>query len=188
MIRKPQLLKNVWTLAFEFLGIKDQGWPQKYHSDKQKKPIDVAFRAVQGKQKACLRKRWTLKTSAGRIIVRKILDEIAFWINKFKEGFGVVTQFDPSQMSLPWTGVRFLLQVSISYIQTFVSVVEGLECGLILDKKNIIGSIHNTCFTTRICFNGQVQQALIALYQPPRIPMPNGGNSRQRKRNIKLIH
>lgn len=124
MISKPQLRQNVWTLVFESLGIKDQKRLQKYHLDKQKNPIDETFRAVQEKQKAYLQKCWTLKTNAGRIIVRDILDKVAFWINKFKEIVDVATQFDPSQMSLPWTGVRFLLQVTINDIQTFASVAE----------------------------------------------------------------
>ena len=127
MISKSNKRQNLWNLAFESLGSKDQERLQKYDSEKQTNAIDEAFRAVQEKRKACLQKCWTLKTNSGRIIVRDILDKIALWINKFKEVGDVAAQFDPTHVSLPWTGVRFLLQVSINDIQTFASVAEGLE-------------------------------------------------------------
>lgn len=83
---KPQLRQNLWTLAFESLTLKDRDRLSKYHSEKEPKGIDETVLAVQEKQKTCLQKRWTLKLSSGRrIIIRDVLDKIAFWVNKFKE-------------------------------------------------------------------------------------------------------
>lgn len=90
--------------------------------------VNEALQAVQAKQRTCLQKRWTLKTNSGRrIIICDVLDKIAFWINKFKEVGDIAVQYEPTHASLPWAGVRFLLQVSINDIQTFAAIAEALE-------------------------------------------------------------
>lgn len=128
MSNKPQLRKNLWTLAFESLNSEDKAQFRKYHSEKVVETVNEALQAVQAKQRTCLQKRWTLKTNSGRrIIVRDVLDKIAFWINKFKEVGDIAVQHEPTHASLPWAGVRFLLQVSINDIQTFAAIAEALE-------------------------------------------------------------
>lgn len=90
--------------------------------------VNEALQAVQAKQRTCLQKRWTRKTNSGRrIIIRDVLDKIAFWINKFKEIGDIAVQYDPTHASLPWAGVRFLLQVSINDLQVFAAIAEALE-------------------------------------------------------------
>lgn len=67
------------------------------------------------RQDECLRKRWKFKKSTGeQIIVRDLFAKIARWIAKFKEAGDVAAQYDPAHASLPWAGVRILLQVRIS--------------------------------------------------------------------------
>lgn len=127
MVGKSQLRQNLWALAFETLSSKDKDRLQKYRLEENTACIDDAFHEVQEKQKTCLRKRWTLKTNTGRIIVRDVLDKIAVWVNKVKEVGDIAAQYDTSHASLPWAGVRFLLQVSMNDLQTFASVAEGLE-------------------------------------------------------------
>lgn len=128
MQNTSQNQKKLWTLAFDSLNPEDKDRVKAYHAEKGIKTVYEALNTVQDKQKACMRKRWTLKDSAGRkIIVRDVLDKIAHWINKFKEIGDVAVQYDPTHASLPWAGVRFLLQVSISDLQTFTAVAEGLE-------------------------------------------------------------
>jgi len=45
------------------------------------------------------------------VILRDLFGKMAKWVNKFKEVGDVAVQYDPVHAALPWTGVRFLLQV-----------------------------------------------------------------------------
>ena len=44
--------------------------------------------------------------------MRDIFEKIIVWVDKFKALGDVAVQYDPAHASLPWAGVRFLLQVS----------------------------------------------------------------------------
>ena len=44
-------------------------------------------------------------------MLRDVAEKIVHWVNKFKEIGDVAVNFDPVHASLPWAGVRFLLEV-----------------------------------------------------------------------------
>lgn len=128
MSLKPPVRKDLWILAFESLSPEDKARLQPYRTEKDPRSIDETLRVLRDKQDLCMQKRWTLKIRGDRrIIIRDVLDKIAFWINKFKETGDVAVQYDPTHAALPWAGVRFLLEVTTNDLQTFAAVAEGLE-------------------------------------------------------------
>ena len=65
------------------------------------------------KQDECEEKSYKFRFQGKEIILRDIAEKIVHWLNKFKTLGDVVVNFDPIHASLPWAGVRFLLQVLI---------------------------------------------------------------------------
>jgi len=70
--------------------------------------LDEAVR----RRKLCLEKRWRINFHGKVIIFRDVFDKIIAWVQQFAAVADVAVQFDPTAASLPWAGVRFLLQVS----------------------------------------------------------------------------
>jgi hypothetical protein len=62
-------------------------------------------------QDECKAKSFKFRIRGKDIILRDIAGKIIFWLSKFKEVGDVAVNFDPMHASLPWAGVRFLLQV-----------------------------------------------------------------------------
>ena len=62
-------------------------------------------------QDKCQSKSYKFSFKGKEIIMRDVAGKVIFWLNKFKEVGDVAVNFDPVHASLPWAGVRFLLQV-----------------------------------------------------------------------------
>jgi len=57
--------------------------------------------------------RWKYIRKNGEVvIIRDVFDKIIRWIDTFKQVGDVAIQYDPAHASLPWAGIRLLLQVS----------------------------------------------------------------------------
>lgn len=98
---------------------------------------------VKAKKEICLLKGWKYTNFSGKVvIIRDVLDKVVVWIQKFKDIGDIVVQYDPSHAALPWSGIRFLLQVrftgcdemyayqfqiAVNDSQTFGSMCEGVE-------------------------------------------------------------
>ncbi|KAI9655980.1 MAG: hypothetical protein M1821_005041 [Bathelium mastoideum] len=88
----------------------------------------VLLTLVQDKKQICLKKRWKFKRSNGEeIVLRDVLEKIAFWLEKFKAIGDIVVQYDPAHSALPWAGVRFILQVAVNDTDIFGSTLLGVE-------------------------------------------------------------
>ena len=71
------------------------------------------LRAAEQKKNLCLQTRWNFKAANGdEVIIRDVIEKIINWLNTFKAIGDMAMQYDPGQASLPWAGVRFLLQAS----------------------------------------------------------------------------
>ncbi|KAJ5680260.1 hypothetical protein N7536_011399 [Penicillium majusculum] len=167
MSHKAATRENLWTLAFHSLPPATKEALEKYQNEKHIETVDTTLKAVRDKQIVCLQKRWTIKTKAGkRLIVRDVLDKVAFWLNRFKEVGDIAVQYDPTHASLPWAGVRVLLQASINDLQTFTSVAEGLETlARITTRYSILETIYLPS-TGQLLSSAQSKlcDALVALY------------------------
>ena len=73
--------------------------------------LALVLKEAEIKKKLCLEKQWRFKLNGRVIILRDLFDKIIGWIHHFSAVVDVAVQFDPSVASLPWAGVRFLLQV-----------------------------------------------------------------------------
>ena len=58
-----------------------------------------------------MEKRWKYKKGDKEIIIRDKLEKVVVWVNKFKELGDIAVQYDTGHASLPWAGIRFILQV-----------------------------------------------------------------------------
>ncbi|KAG9604439.1 hypothetical protein KCU86_g1917, partial [Aureobasidium melanogenum] len=90
--------------------------------------VAAALKAAQEKHELCLNKRWKIKKSNGdTIFVRDVAQKVIKWIHKFKEVGDIAVQYDPAHASLPWAGVRFLLQLVCNESEEFCAMVENVE-------------------------------------------------------------
>ena len=56
-------------------------------------------------------KRWKFELNGRQIFLRDVAQKIVVWIDKFKQIGDIAVNFDPVHASLPWAGIRFLLEV-----------------------------------------------------------------------------
>lgn len=100
----------MWEKAVQTLSDED-----KQHIDFNRKDklaiLDEVLTAVNDKKRLCMEKRWKYKKGNKEIIVRDKLEKVVVWVNKFKELGDIVVQYDTGHASIPWAGVRFILQV-----------------------------------------------------------------------------
>lgn len=74
-------------------------------------PIEEIISITKAKQEECERKSYTFHFRGKEIILRDVAAKIVLWLDKFKSIGDVAVNFDPVHASLPWAGVRFLLEV-----------------------------------------------------------------------------
>jgi len=73
--------------------------------------LDSVLQQAEKNKELCLRKRWKVKIHDKQIILRDVFDKIIRWVEKFRGVVDVAVQYDTGSASLPWAGIRFLLQV-----------------------------------------------------------------------------
>ncbi len=113
--------QELWSQALEKLRVEDEEAIQalqstfRTQSQLSKTGIDEIFRLLEDVQKKCEEKSFNFHFRGKEIILRDVMGKISYWVSKFKEIGDIAVNFDPIHASLPWAGVRFLLQVRLSY-------------------------------------------------------------------------
>jgi hypothetical protein len=102
--------ENLWEKAVGALNDKDKQDVDFNRADKLAIIADV-LTAVDNKKQLCTEKCWKYRHGGKEIIIRDQLEKVAVWVKKFVEVGDAAAQYDPGHASLPWAGVRFLLQV-----------------------------------------------------------------------------
>ena len=103
---------NIWQKALSTLD-DDLKTILKFQSSGKRDILSAVLEAAAEKRQLCLDKRWRFKNPKGeQIILRDLMEKIIVWLEKFRDIGDIVVQYDPTHASLPWAGVRFLLQVS----------------------------------------------------------------------------
>ena len=101
----------LWNQALAGLSNDDMMNIQTQNTNKLNVLNDV-LSAVEKKRQLCMEKRLRYRKRNGEVIIlRDILDKVAIWVQKFKEIGDIAVQYDPAHASLPWAGVRILLEV-----------------------------------------------------------------------------
>ncbi|OJJ30091.1 hypothetical protein ASPWEDRAFT_120837 [Aspergillus wentii DTO 134E9] len=154
---------NLWQQAWDSLdnevkaGITLRG--------NSRRVVDSVLHTAKEKQQLCLRKKWRFRKSNGEeIIVRDVLDKIVSWLDKFKAIGDVATQYDPVHTSLPWAGVRFVLQVmAVSDQHVFGATVEGIETiSQLITRYTIFETLYLDCNSP---IRAELESALVRLYK-----------------------
>ena len=103
--------QNLWQKALETLD-DDLKFSLDVKKSTKRNILAAALRTAEEKRQLCLQKRWKFKKPNGeQVILRDVLEKVIVWLEKFKDVGDIAMQYDPSHASLPWAGVRFLLQV-----------------------------------------------------------------------------
>jgi len=112
---KPQT-RDLWAEALQKLLPEDQEAIQRLQQNsKTRRPLSETVQELLGLttevQDQCKAKSYKFQFRGKQIIMRDVVGKTIFWLNKFKEIGDIAVNFDPIHASLPWAGVRFLLQV-----------------------------------------------------------------------------
>lgn len=75
--------------------------------------------------------------------MRDVLENIAGWVNKFKEAGDMVVQYDPVHASLPWAAVRFLLQTVVNDVELFGAMVNDCKAPSFALARSQILTLHS---------------------------------------------
>jgi hypothetical protein len=108
--------RDLWSHALQKLPSRQQETiRQIQHSATTQQPLSKTLEELisitRRKQEECEKKSHKFRFRGREIILRDIAGKIIIWLNKFKEIGDIAVNFDPVHASLPWAGVRFLLQV-----------------------------------------------------------------------------
>lgn len=104
--------QNLWQKALETLD-DDLKASLDFKKSTKHNILATVLKTAEEKKQLCLKKRWKFKKPNGEeVVLRDVVEKIIVWLEKFKSIGDVAVQYDPSHCSLPWAGVRFLLQVS----------------------------------------------------------------------------
>lgn len=66
------------------------------------------------KQKECENGSYEYEFQGKKLILRDVAEKIVHWLSKFKDIGDIAVNFHPVHASLPWAGIRLLLQVFIT--------------------------------------------------------------------------
>lgn len=153
---------DLWRKAVEALKEKDKQNVDFQRSDKRAILVDV-LEEVQRKKKTCINRRLKYKRSNGDSVhLYDVCEKIVKWVNKFKEVGDVAKQYDPGYAALPWAVVRYLLQVSVTDVQIFGSLVEGLE--VVCKTVARYAAIEKLYFRESSSLDSTLEDSIIATY------------------------
>lgn len=105
--------------------------------------LDELLQAAKDRRDECSRKRWKFQIRGRTIILRDLMDKMIIWINTFKAAGDVAANFDAGYFSLPWAGVRFLLQLAVCDSQQMGAILVELEkIGYLLSRCKLYELFH----------------------------------------------
>lgn len=154
---------DYWKLAYDSLEPNVKGIIDLSKTHKRD-VVAAALKVAKEKHELCLKKRWKIKNFHGEdIIVRDVVEKVVKWITKFKEIGDIAVQYDPIHASLPWAGVRFLLQLASNDAQMFCAMVENVETvSRFVSCYKVFESSYIPSASTG--FASQIADALVKLY------------------------
>lgn len=183
----PQL-RNLWAVATDSLGSEDKTQINVYQADKAT-VLGGLLEITKEKQRRCIEKRWKFTKGSGEIIIiRDLFEKTAQWLEKFKAIGDVAVQFDPTHASLPWAGIRFLLQISINDAQAFGAVAEGIEVmSRLVARYAIFEAVYLTPRDQHpTAAQQKLSEALVTVYSACLTYLSRAGRYYQRSTTVRL--
>ncbi|KAI6310807.1 hypothetical protein MCOR07_010684 [Pyricularia oryzae] len=155
---------GLWDQAFCGLADDDRKELESLKSDDNHMDPSEIARIAQRKRDECVKKQWNLYTNkAGdQVKVRDLLSSVVNWLNRFKEVCDAAVQFDPVHAALPWAVVRGLLMIAVSDVQTFGTMVEGVDRISALITR--YAKLESTVLLRTCDLTSQLSSALVRLY------------------------
>jgi hypothetical protein len=108
--------------ALERLDPKERASLQDYTSSSTadaKTALNAAYQAARDKQAACRATPFVWRLGKHSVELRDIANRVVKWLDRFKSVLDVAVSADPIHATLPWVGVRVLLEVRPSPIAAF---------------------------------------------------------------------
>jgi hypothetical protein len=103
---------DLWACAAAGLPDNDKQNIDFSRPDKLNILAELHATAEKSRQRS-IESRWKYNRKNGEVvIIRDVFEKIVRWIDMFKQIGDAAVQYDPAHASLPWAGIRFLLQVS----------------------------------------------------------------------------
>ena len=125
--------------------------------------IDEVYAAVRNKLDECIQKRWRYtKANGEKVVLWDLLDKTIKWIDKFKAVGDVAIQYDPGHAALPWAVIRFMLQATVSSVETFGHMLEGIELSSRITA--IYAEVERACLKGVSRLKTQLADALVKMY------------------------
>ena len=131
-----QTSQTIWDEALEKLTPKQKtllcNFPKPTDSDE-------LINAVRSKQAELEKLSWASHYKLGNKTynIKKIMENVIIWIDRFKSIGDIIVQYDPTHIALPWAGVRFLLQVGDVSTVTNATVFLIILQVVVEDKANM---------------------------------------------------
>ena len=125
--------------------------------------IDEVYAAVRDKLDECTQKRWKYtKANGEKLVLWDLLDKTIKWIDKFKAAGDVAIQYDPGHAALPWAVIRFMLQATVSSVETFGRMLEGIELSSRITAT--YAEVERACLKGVSRLKTQLADALVKMY------------------------
>lgn len=105
--------RDLWGLALEKLSKDDKDALSQIPLSSKLDVLQHLHSAAIKKRTECEDRRWKFELNGRQIILRDVAEKIIVWVDKFKQIGDVAVNFDPVHASLPWAGIRFLLEVGL---------------------------------------------------------------------------
>lgn len=117
---------DLWNEAVKLLSVDDEQQIRLKEADKLSVLSEVLDATVK-KQDRCKDRQWRFKKKDGTVIVlRDVFDKIATWLKKLQSIGDFVAQLDPVHLALPWSIIKFFLQVEffpLPKMQLFLTII-----------------------------------------------------------------
>ena len=105
--------EDLWEKAAQTLSNEDRQSIILWEPDRGK-ILDDIVKLVQDKEQSCIGQAWKYTRNDGMVVeAGSSLGRLLATVHKFKELGNDTSQFNPSHFSLPWAGVRSILQVCL---------------------------------------------------------------------------
>jgi hypothetical protein len=102
----------LWDRALQQLSDVEQQRLAPNRADRQV-VLDDLLKVVAEKQRLSIEKQWKYTKRSGEVVpLRDVFQKVVHCVKKFREVGDAVAQYDPAHLSLPWAGIRLLLQAS----------------------------------------------------------------------------
>ena len=106
-------VRDLWGLALEKLSLENKEAISPIMSKPKLDILRHVHTAAVKKRTDCEAQQWKFELNGRQIVLRDIAEKIIVWIDIFKEIADIAVSFDQVHASLPWAGIRFLLEVGL---------------------------------------------------------------------------